>query len=70
MPIYQYECPKGHEFELISHHGEQIEAFRQCEECAKKNEFGTAKKIPTVWGNYKIKGNNSASNTPKRWKGF
>lgn len=62
MPIYDFKCPFcGHEFESISQPWEPV----QCVECKRQ---GMEKK-PTAFGTYKIKGDNSASVTPKRHRG-
>lgn len=70
MPLFEYLCPNGHKFEHIVHHGEETPTHLQCEKCVAEKTFSVAQKVPSVWGRYRVLGDNSCSNTPKRWKGY
>lgn len=73
MPIFDYRCIIcNHKTTEIIHHGEQAPAAIPCPEpgaapgtaCSgeMRKQFGSG-------GHYKIKGDNSASETPKRFRG-
>lgn len=63
MPIYEFHCREcGKNFESLSKPYEPIE----CAHC-KMREGVT--RVVTAWGSYKIKGDNGASETPKRFRG-
>lgn len=62
MPIYEFHCSEcGRDFESLSKPYEPVE----CAFC--KMRDGVVKKV-SAWGAYSIKGDNSASETPKRFR--
>lgn len=62
MPIYDFACRLcGHHFESISYPNEPV----QCPNCKRRE----VDRQPAVIATYKIRGDNSASVTPKRHRG-
>jgi predicted nucleic acid-binding Zn ribbon protein len=66
-PIFDYKCENGHVTkDHVIHHNEASAVI----ECPYEGCENDAVKVPTVFGRYAIEGNNSASTTPKKWKGY
>jgi putative FmdB family regulatory protein len=63
MPLYEFECTECQErFEiLVRNDDQQI----RCAHC----DSDKLQRVLNVFGSYSIKGNNSASQTPKRFRG-
>lgn len=59
MPIFEFECPRGHVTESLESGATSVIA---CPACADNT---AAMKRITAHGGYHIKGNNSASTRPK-----
>jgi putative FmdB family regulatory protein len=57
--LFDYECTEGHKFELLVEYA--FSNAQYCPECGAE-----ALKLLTYSGSYVIRGNNSASQTPKR----
>lgn len=66
MPIIGYECKVcGKAFDTIEKQG----AVPDWHPCPAEGCQGTADRVLTFAGHYSIKGNNSASITPKKYRG-
>lgn len=66
MPLYDYICPDeacATKLEILLPMGD-VQPFK-CVTCGQHDMV----KAPSVWGTYSIKGNNTASQTPKRFRG-
>lgn len=65
MPIYNFRCNEcGKHFERIVKRDEVNQV--ECEAC---NKADSVELMMSVFGSYSIKGNNSASITPKKFRG-
>lgn len=62
MPLYDFECPQcGHqEHNKLTAVGEPL----RCPQCGE-----WLKRLLSTFGSYSIKGNNTASITPKKYRG-
>ena len=62
MPLYDYKCEEcSHVFEAITHLFDEKVSCPECDSMAKRVGTGQIR-------SYKIKGNNSASVTPKKFR--
>lgn len=68
MPIAEYRCKKcGDVKEIIV--DSPIPPFVHCDLCSTKEDIIVSERIMSSFGGYKINGNNSASITPKKFRG-
>lgn len=67
MPLHDFICTDcAHQFEEFFRPGEPVPNKTTCAHC----DTNTAERLPSAHGGYAIRGNNSASVTPKGSKSF
>lgn len=65
MPIFEYKCPNGHQFETIVYSNEKEPT--SCKMCKVETPV---EKVITIMARYDFVGENPASVTPKKFRGM